>query len=178
MKPIYRQFLLTLLPLSAVVAVPLLAGGCAQFNQLMGTPAEHTATVQPAPAQEPTPQTTATPPAAEPASPHGKVSTGPELKLESTPAVAPKSETSHEQPAQAASSVPSQPAQPADIAQPVAPESKAAADKAVAEKGQSPKVKKSTKKSSKPAKKSQPEDAFLPPVPLPSKPAAIGGSGG
>lgn len=56
-------------------------------------------------------------------------------------------------------------------------------DKALAEKDHAPKEKRphaaSTKKSKKPAaSKPSTEDAFLPPVPLPSKPPAIGGSGG
>jgi hypothetical protein len=67
---------------------------------------------------------------------------------------------------------------------------KATLERALVEKDQLVKEKKSrtasdknNKKSKKPSKshaKSEPqgEDAFLPPLPLPSKPAAIGGSGG
>jgi len=66
---------------------------------------------------------------------------------------------------------------------------KATLERALVEKVQLVKEKKSrtasdkNKKSKKPSKshaKSEPqgEDAFLPPLPLPSKPAAIGGSGG
>jgi len=143
----------------AILIFPLLLSGCAQFNQLMGTPAESTEAAQSAPAQDQGPASQAT-------------------------ATAPK--TNQEQPAHKPSSTLSHPTQPATLVQPGTPDSKQAHDKAVAEKDQSKKDKKasvasdkkSAKKSSKPEAKPQPEDAFLPPVPLPSKPAAIGGSGG
>ena len=174
-KPISHQPLFAWSMFSAVLILPLLLSSCAQLNQFMGKPAEPTETAQPVPAQEPAPQATVTTPSTESASPRSVETGSPETKPAHKAAGAPSPKASHEQTSQAAAT-----------AQPTGPDSKQTSDKAVAEKDQPKKDKKasaasdkkSTKKSSKPETKPQPEDAFLPPVPLPSKPAAIGGSGG
>ena len=161
MKLINRQPLSALITLGAVLTFPLILSSCAQLDQLMGTSAESTEAAQSAPSQEPAPQATVTAPSGGPASAQ---STG----------SGPAAKAGHEQHA------------PSATAQPAGPDSKQAHDKAVAEKDQAKKDKKSglasdkksAKKPSKPEARTQPEDAFLPPVPLPSKPAAIGGSGG
>lgn len=151
-----RQSPFALFAFGAVLVCSLLLSGCAQFNQLMGTSAESTE-AQPAPAQEPAAPATVTAPS-QPASSPSTGSHSPDTKPARKAVVAP--------------------------GQPIGPEPKQAPDKAVAEKEQSKKDKKTSvasdkKSAKKPAKpEAQPEDAFLPPVPLPSKPAAIGGSGG
>jgi hypothetical protein len=90
---------------------------------------------------------------------------------------------------QAPSHIPANPIEPAAGAakQPEPAVKQSEQDRALAEKELSMKEKKSqvasdkkSRKSSKPQVKPQTptEDVFLPPVPIPSKPAAIGGSGG
>ena len=159
MKLINRQPLSALLiTLGTVLTFPFLLSSCAQLDQLMGTSAESTEAAQSAPSQEPAPQATVT---------------GKPASLQST-GTGPATKAGHEQHA------------PLATAQPAGPDSKQAHDKAVAEKDQVKKDKKSglasdkksAKKPSKPEAQPQPDDTFLPPVPLPSKPAAIGGSGG
>jgi len=147
-----------------------LMSGCAQLDRLMG---KGTNSVEPTPS---VPAHSAIP--AEPAES--------ELK--------PVTKTSDDaQPVNAAIeplpqppvAAPARPPTPASDAakQPETDIKKTEQDKALAEKDRAPKEKKShaasvrkSKKSAKP--KPTTEDAFLPPVPLPSKPAAIGGSGG
>jgi hypothetical protein len=153
--------------------------GCAQFDQLTGKGAnavEPATTAIPAPpdAPEKSPVQAAEPPA--------------------PPAVTKKSSEPRPAPAGAAKDpLPeSQAAEPAAPPAGVAKEQelqikKTDRDKAQAEKEPLTKENKSrvasdrkSKKSPKPAVEPKPstEDVFLPPVPLPSKPAAIGGSGG
>ena len=166
MKLINWRPLSALTTLGTVLTFPVLLSSCAQLNQLMGRSAEPTEAAQSAPAQEPAPQATVTAPSGGPASVQS-TGTG---KTVATPAA----KAGHEQRA------------PSATAQPAGPDSKQAHDKAVAEKDQVKKDKKSSlasdkksaKKPSKPEAQPQPDDTFLPPVPLPSKPAAIGGSGG
>jgi hypothetical protein len=144
--------------------------GCAQLEHVMGRQAEPAA---PAPQTQAAPQATAAP-ATEP-SPVQTVE--PALK----PATEKKADESDqagvakEPPAQASSA-----AQAGGAPKPSEP------DKALVDKEQAHKEKKArvSDKKKKPAKKPQAEppspteDVFLPPPPLPSKPAAIGGSGG
>jgi hypothetical protein len=173
-----KRPLFALLTFGAVLTFPLFLSGCAQFSQLMGTPAESTEAAQSAPAQDPASQATVTAPPTVPASPQSTGTTGPETKPAKKAVGTPSPKASPGQASHTPSSAASQQVSPAATAQPAGPDSKQDRDKAVAEKEQPAKSKKSSKKSSKPEAKPQPEDAFLPPVPLPSKPAAIGGSGG
>jgi hypothetical protein len=134
------------------VSFLLLFTGCAQLDQLMGKQA---ASTEP---QPPAQSTDSAPSVATPASGKSPVQAG-----ESAPKLSTKKKPESEL-------------------------KQADQDKALAENDQLRKEKKShvasdkksTKKSPKSHAESQPpaEDVFLSPVPLPSKPAAIGGSGG
>lgn len=161
----------------SAMTVLLFASGCAQLDQLMGKQADSeasapsTQTVEPAstaPAPENRPAQTVEP-VSKPVAKKKKVdeSSSPSIAADQQPAVQAPAASVAKQPEPAAK----QPEQ----------------DKTLAEKEQAPKEKKSrvatdkkSKKSPKPQAEAQPptEDAFLPPIPLPSKPAAIGGSGG
>lgn len=164
-----RQGLAGFLGLSFLLLLP----GCAQLDQLMGKMGMGTESVEPAPSvpdQE-------------------KITTHP-AKSE----VKPVAKTPHDvQPAKAATESLTKtpvaaPARPPTTATGAAidpePEiKKTEQDKALVEKDQTQKEKKSraaSERKSKHIEKHIPstEDAFLPPVPPPSKPAAIGGSGG
>lgn len=149
----------------------LLFAGCAQFDQLIGK--------QAAPA-EPQPLTQSADSAPSAAAPEPARS--PAQVAEPAPKPAAKKKTDGSHPA----SVTKEP--PAPAAGPAKQMEQADKDKILAEKDQ-PKTekksrvaadKKSTKKSPKSQAESKPptEDVFLSPIPLPSKPAAIGGSGG
>jgi hypothetical protein len=166
------------------ISILLFLPGCAQLDQLMGKPAD-------AADSAPTTQTAESASAAP--APDGRPDQAvvPASKLteqkkaeESKPAGAAK-----EPPPQRPPQSPAQSAVPASgvIRQPEPDLKKTDQDKALAEKDQTKKEKKpraaSDKKSKKSPKsdaesKSPTEDVFLPPIPLPSKPAAIGGSGG
>lgn len=132
----------------------LLFSGCAQLDQLLGKQADADKPALPVQATEPV----------------------------SKPAAKKKADESRP------SSVATEPRQQAPAHAPAAGVAKPSEpDKAFTEKEQSLKEKKSrvasdrkSKKSPKPQAEIQPptEDDFLPPIPLPSKPAAIGGSGG
>jgi len=136
----------------------LLVPGCAQLDQLMGKQAG---------AGEPAPQAQAAEPA--PVTPAPKKHSVQAAEPASKPAAKKKTDASH-----AASVTPESASKQ--------PEQ----DKALTEKDQLKKENKArvaSDKQKKPAKsqvESQPptEDVFLSPIPLPSKPAAIGGSGG
>jgi len=159
--------------------------GCAQLDQLMGKQANTGESSPPAQAVEPAPVA--------PARENRPVqATKPVLKPAATTK---KADVSHpssaaaEPPQQAPSQKPTPQAAPAaGVAKQPEPEMKKTEhDKALAEADQPKKEKKSraasdkkSKKSPKPHTESKPptEDVFLSPIPLPSKPPAIGGSGG
>ncbi len=152
------------------LSVIVLLSGCAQFDQLMGkVMGKGTDPVQPAPAV-PTQRATPTPPAE------------PDVK---TPDGVQPAKAATESLPQAPVAAPARPPPPAaSAASEPEPEIKSSEqDKTLVEKEQPSKEKKSraasdrkSKKSAKP--KPSTEDDFLPPIPPPSKPAAIGGSGG
>lgn len=142
----------------------LLFTGCAQLDQLMGKPAASAESQPPAQSANTAPGISA------PASGKSPVQAG---ETAQRPAAKKKTDESR----------------PAGSAKQPEPELKQAyQDKALAESDQLKKEKKSrvasdkksTKKPPKSQVESQPptEDVFLSPIPLPSKPAAIGGSGG
>lgn len=158
--------------------------GCAQLDQLMGKQADTGAVSAPAQAIEPAPVAPV-------------VENRPDQTTEpvSKPSAKKKADASHPSSAaagptqQAPSQKPTPQAAPAaGVAKQPEPEMKKTdPDKALAETDQSKKEKKSHAASDKKSKKSPKsqagskppsEDVFLSPVPLPSKPAAIGGSGG
>jgi hypothetical protein len=162
---------------SAVIFL-LLFPGCAQLDQMRGKQADSSEQALPA-------QAAGTAPSA-PAPVNTQAQTA---ESTSKPGAKKKTDDSHQASATKESSP--APANPAASMSGVVKQSDPAAkqseqDKALAEKEQSQKEKKSRvssdkkKKPSKPQADSQPptEDVFLSPVPLPSKPAAIGGSGG
>jgi hypothetical protein len=153
------------------VAFLLLFTGCAQFDQLMGK--------QTAP-QQPAQSTNSTPAVSTSVSENNPVQTA---EPASKPAAKKKTDGSH--PAGVAKEP--HPQAPAHQVAPTAgtakqsePELKQAdQDKVLAGKDQLKKEKKSRAAADKKSTKKPPaEDAFLSPIPLPSKPAAIGGSGG
>ena len=145
--------------------------GCAQLDQLMGKQKNADGSVPQAQAAESAPVT----PASEN---HPVQSAEPAAK----PSPTKKTAESH------SANVAKEPRQQSPSHPPAHPVAPAAGqDKALAENDQINKEKKSRVASDKKSKKSpktqtepQPptEDVFLPPVPLPSKPASIGGSGG
>jgi len=158
--------------------------GCAQLDQLMGKQADAGAASPPAQTAEPAP-------AAPARENHPVQTTEPVSKPSSTKKadVSRPSGASMEPSNQAPSHKPAPQAAPASGAarQPESEIKKTESDKALAETDQSQKEKKSratSDKKSKKSPKSQAEskppadDVFLSPIPLPSKPAAIGGSGG
>jgi hypothetical protein len=164
------------------ISLILLFSGCAQLDQLLGKGAEAGKPAPPA-------QTVAPTPAAD--EKHPVQATEPI----STPLTKKKADESRpssvvtEPRQQVPSHVPANPIEPVAGAakQPEPAVKQSEQDKALAEKEPPLKEKKSrvatdkkSKKSPKPQVKPQTptEDAFLPPVPIPSKPAAIGGSGG
>lgn len=148
----------------------LLMPGCAQLDRLMG---KGTNSLEPAPS---VPAQNAT--QAQPAEPEIKPAT-------KTPDDVQPANAATESPPQTPVAAPARPPTPAlDAANEPKPDiKKTEQDKTLVEKEQAPKEKKSRaasdRKSRKTAKpKPSTEDDFLPPIPLPSKPAAIGGSGG
>jgi len=160
----------------------LLFPGCAQLDQLMGKQAD---------SGEPAPQTQTAAPAAQT---HENSPIQATVPISKSAAKKKKSEEAHSagvatEPHQLVPShAPAHPTVPAEgRTKQAEPElTKSEQDKALAEKEQPGKEKKSrvaSDKKKKPAKsqaESQPptDDVFLSPIPLPSKPAAIGGSGG
>lgn len=139
----------------------LLFAGCAQFDQLMGKQAA---------SAEPQPLTQSENPASNVSTPASEKNPAQAVESASKPTAKKKTDGSH----------------PAKQSEPELKQTDQ--DKVLAEKDQLRKEKKShaaadrksTKKSPKSQAESQPptEDVFLSPIPLPSKPAAIGGSGG
>jgi hypothetical protein len=154
--------------------------GCAQLDQLMG---KHTDAVEPAQTAAPKPH--GSPPAAPPVQaaepPRKPIVT----KKPAEPRHAPTSVAKDPLP-EAPAAVPATPS--TGVTKALEPQTKKPdQEKALVETDQPKKEKnsraasdKKSKKSPKPQGESKPptEDASLPPVPLPSKPAAIGGSGG
>ena len=171
-----RQYPLSLCGLTVILVLGsgFFLSGCAQLDQLIGKVTGKSAnSAESEPGVPPQEQITAHP--AEPSTkPVDKTSDGipaakaAEEPLPQTPVAAPA------RPPTAATGALGEPA----------PEiKKTEQDKTLVEKDQTPKEKKSratsdrkSRKSAKP--KPSTEDVYLPPVPLPSKPAAIGGSGG
>ncbi len=150
----------------------LLFAGCAQFDQLMGKPAASAESQPPAQSANPVPNVST------PASEKSPVLTD---ESANKPTAKKKADGSHPASAakdthpQAPSHAPAHPVTPATgTAKQPEPELKQADQGKALAKEKKPREaadKKSTKKP--PA-----EDVFLSPIPLPSKPAAIGGSGG
>lgn len=164
------------------ISLLFLFSGCAQLDQLLGKEAETGKSAPPAQVAAPEPAATKKPmaKATEPTS-KPLVKKKAEESRPSSVATEPRQ--------QAPSHVPVNPTAPATglAKQPEPAVNQSEQDKALAEKEQPLKEKKSRVASDRKSRKSpksqaepQPptEDVFLPPVPLPSKPAAIGGSGG
>lgn len=166
------------------IALLLLLPGCAQLDQLMGKQADPAGS---SPTTQTTEPATAAPGSdsgmAQPAVPAAKPTE--QKKAEESKPAGVANEPSNQTPSPA----PTQSAAPAaGVAKQPEPDlKKTDQDKTLVEKDQPKKGKKprvtSDKKSKKSPKsdagaKSPTEDVFLPPIPLPSKPAAIGGSGG
>jgi hypothetical protein len=152
----------------------LLFAGCAQFDQLMGKQAASAEPQPPAQSANPAPNVST------PASEKSPVQAG-----ESAPKPTAKKKTDGSHPASVANEphphAPAHQVAPtAGTAKQLEPELKQADQDKKEKKSHVAADKKSTKKSPKSQAESQPptEDVFLSPVPLPSKPAAIGGSGG
>lgn len=171
-----------ILVFGCVLVLPLLVAGCAQLDQMLGKSSE---TTEPAQAQERSSKAAATTPATtEQATPPGTVTPSPGPKPAGTAASSPEPGIGQKPTPQASVSAPPQPVTPSGVVQPSDPDSKQGQEKALAEKDSPKKEKKprvaADKKPSKKQSKPHPptEDASLPPLPLPSKPAAIGGSGG
>lgn len=164
------------------MSILLLYSGCAQLDQMLGRETAAVESAQPAQAAAPVPVAAENRPAqaAEPIS-KSAVKKKTDESRPSSVATEPRQ--------QAPVHVPAHPTAPAaGVAKQPEPAAKQSEQNtAITEKEQPSKEKKSrvasdkkSKKSPKSQAESQPptEDVFLPPVPLPSKPAAIGGSGG
>ncbi len=135
----------------------LLFAGCAQLDQLMGKQAASTESQPPAPGKDPA-EKQSTMKKANESPPSGVAKESPQ-RAPSTTAVHPSTPTA---------GTAKQTDQEKALAEKKEKKSHVAVDR------------KSTKKQPKSQAESQPptEDVFLSPIPLPSKPAAIGGSGG
>jgi hypothetical protein len=158
----------------------LLLAGCAQLDQLMGRQAASNEPAPPAETAAPAP-VTPTPEAHPVQATEPAPKSAEQKKTDDTRQPGTVKESHHQTPAHA----PGQQTAPAEgVAKQTDPATKQPdQDKALAEKEQPKKEKKSraaSDKKKKPAKEAPlpPEDVFLSPIPLPSKPAAIGGSGG